>query len=639
MCGIAGWVGIGHPDMVLPSVRAAGRKQRHRGPDGEGILVLSSRDEIRYCEIAGNRVRIPETEPELGITVVIAHQRLAILDLSSTGAQPMSSLDHRIWLAYNGEIYNHIELRHELEAEGARFRGTSDTEVLLAAYQCWGLRCLDRLAGMFAFVIVDRAQRRVVLARDHLGQKPMYLRRAAGGLAFASEIPALLEIGGVGTKADLNPTLDYLATGRTDHRSDTMIAGVRRLDPGTTMQITGPSPGEWEQQRFWSIPSEEPAPRSDGVDEAAGTLRGLFEKSVEWHLRSDVTIGSLLSGGIDSSAIVLAQRQIGGPSLDLRAVSYIGTQGAPSEEPWIDMVTAASHCRVSKLHVGAEIWSDALTTAHRQGEPMGSPAILVHHALCRHAGASGIKVLLDGQGADEILAGYPSAIPLRIAALLRQGRVLSAGRVVAATTRGRRAGLMALAQAARAVLGQRQPLGRWPWIALKPAVVRDAISPNERPLTVAAQVRRYLTNTLPAILRWEDRNTMDASVEGRLPFLLPEVVAFCLSRPEAHLVGPRGESKYVLRRALRDLLPSAVADRRDKVGLAVPLRAWARTLPDVSRRLGHLAEAPGISSSWVRRHLISLREGQVPMGGDLFVIWRLVGFDLWREALGVEISF
>jgi asparagine synthase (glutamine-hydrolysing) len=643
MCGIAGWVGVGHPDLVLPGVRAAGRKQRHRGPDGEGLLVLSSRNEIRYRETDGGRVLIPETEPDLGLAVVIAHQRLAILDLSPTGAQPMSSRDHRIWLAYNGEIYNHVELRHELEAGGARFRGTSDTEVLLAAYQRWGLQCLDRLAGMFAFVIVDRAQRRIVLARDHLGQKPLYLRRAAGGLAFASEIPALLEIGGTGAKANLNPTLDYLATGRTDHRTDTMVAGVRRLDPGTAIQITGPTPAEHKERKFWSVPPEEHASRPDGVDDAAGTLRDLFEKSVKWHLRSDVPIGSLLSGGIDSSAIVLAQRQIGGPDLDLRAVSYIGTQGAPSEEPWIDMVTAASHCRVSKLHLGTEIWSDALATAHRQGEPMGSPAILVHHALCRHAGASGIKVLLDGQGADEILAGYPAAVPLRIAGLLRRGRVFEAGRVVAATTGGRHAGplrgLMVLAQATRAVLGQREPLGRWPWIDLKSAVVRDAISPNERPLTVAAQVRRYLTNTLPAIMRWEDRNTMDASVEGRLPFLLPEVVAFCLSCPEAYLVGPRGENKYVLRRALWDLLPSAVADRRDKVGLAVPLRTWARVLPDVSRRLGHLAEVPGISSPWLRRHLASLREGQVPSGVDLFVIWRLVGFDLWREALGVDLSF
>jgi asparagine synthase (glutamine-hydrolysing) len=642
MCGIAGWIGVGHPEAVLDGVRAAGHMLHHRGPDDEALLVLAANDGLGYLETASQRTDVPAADDDLEFSVVIAHRRLAILDLGPAGAQPMPSADQRIWLAYNGEIYNHVELRQELEREGYGFRGRSDTEVLLAAYERWGLGCLERLAGMFAFVIVDRERRTVVFARDHLGQKPLFLRPVVGGLAFASEIPAVLRIHPTAVRAALHPTVDYLATGRTDHRADTMIEGVRRLDPGTVIEIDDPTSLEWDVRRYWSVPPVRRPQSTAEPDEAASRLRHLFDRSVSWHLRSDVPIGSLLSGGLDSSALVLAQRQIGGADLELRAVSYIGTGEAKSEEPWIDLVSAAAGCRTSKLRLDADLWSGAVAAAKRQGEPMGSPAILVHHALCQHARDTGVKVLLDGQGADELLAGYPAAVPLRVAGLLRRGDFVTAGRLVAALVRGsKRRGRQAagtLFKTARVLARQRRPLRRWPWLTVESDMVRNAAADLDRPLSLSALVRRYLAASLPAILRWEDRNTMAASIEGRLPFLLPELVEFCLALPEEHLVGPHGEGKYVFRRAVHDLLPAAVSDRRAKIGLSVPLHTWACAVSDVARRFERVAAIPGISPAWVRQRLDAIRSGAPLSQRDLFIVWRLVGFDLWREALGVTVA-
>jgi asparagine synthase (glutamine-hydrolysing) len=644
MCGVVGWVGPRAPGCLLETVRQAGRAQRHRGPDDAALLVLAPGHGPIYVERDSRRTDLACHDPELDLFVVVAHQRLAIIDPGPAGAQPMANRDQSVWLTYNGEIYNHVELRAELQRLGHQFAGHSDTEVLLAAYCEWGLGCLPRLAGMFAFALVDRRRGCVVLARDHLGQKPLFTRRVGGGLAFASEIAPLLRVGALPARAALGPTLDYLVTGRTDHRPDTMIEGMQRVDPGTAVVVTGGGSAGAVVHRYWAVP-EGSAQDELGVtvDESARQLRELFDRSVQWHLRSDVPVGSLLSGGLDSSAIVLAQRRVGGPALDLSAVSYIGGCGTVSEEPWVDMVTAAARCRTEKLRIDASVWDDAEVAAVHQGEPIAGPAVLVHRALCRRASELGIKVLLDGQGADELLAGYPAALSLRAAGLLRQGRVQAAFRLMVASIASRPRRVAALSQLTartlRVTAGPTASIGRWPWIGLDRSVVRESLRDPPPPRTLRGAVRRYLTSTLPAVLRWEDRNSMEASVEGRLPFLLPEMVEYCLRLPEAHLVGPAGQTKYVLREAIQDLVPVAVRDRHDKIGLAVPLRAWLSEFPDVDRRLQQVQESPAVSSEWVRDRRSALRSRGQLSGRDVMVLWRLVGFDLWRDALGVSVSW
>lgn len=638
MCGFVGWVGTSHPGATLADVRAAGRMQRHRGPDDEGLLVLAARHGQRYLDSPSGRTEIAAEGRDPPFTAIVAHQRLSILDLGRSGAQPMASADRRLWIAYNGEIYNYVELRRELESvHGHTFRGRGDTEVLLASYDHWGLGCLDRLEGMFAFVVVDRRRGVVVLARDHLGQKPLFLRPAAGGLAFGSEIAAVLRVAPADVRAARDPTIDFLATGRTDHRSDTMIDGVSRIEPGTAVEVGGPDASDRRVHRFW-VPPAAVSPRDAPAPvEAARALRAIFDRSVLWHRRSDVPVGTLLSGGTDSSAILLAQRRLAGDDADLRAVSYVGGRGASREEMWIDAVAGVARCRTTKLHLEREFWSLALGVARHQGEPMGGPAIIVHHALCQRAREAGVKVLLAGHGADELLAGYPSVLPLRVAGLVRQRRLTAAGRLLAAVAGGSaRTALATTLQTARALAGQRRSLRGWPWLSVEGGDVRRAVVDDDRPRSVAALVRRYLRTSLPAILRWEDRNTMAASIEGRLPYLLPELVAFCLALPEEHLVGPRGETKFVLRNAVDDLLPAVVRDRRVKVGLSVPVDAWAREIPDIAHRLARVAAFPGVAAAWVERRVDDLRDGRALSVRDLHAVWRLVGLDLWQEALGVD---
>ncbi len=305
MCGIAG-VAFGEAQAGAPL--AASRfleSLAHRGPDGSGWAAFTADGlPARHC----------------GDTrTLLAHRRLAILDLTRAGAQPMASPDGRFQLVFNGEIYNYLELARELEQLGHCFVSRSDTEVLLHAFMEWDTGAIRRFAGMFAFAIVDTMRNRLVLARDGFGIKPLYYTTAGGSFAFASEIKAVLTIPGVPRRGNAARAFDYLRFGLTDHTSETMFDGIRQLPPGHWMEVDLDSPAAGVPVRFWGL---EPGRIEVPFEQAARELREIFLESIRLHLRSDVPVGAALSGGVDSSAIVCAMRFVAGAGMDLHTFTY-----------------------------------------------------------------------------------------------------------------------------------------------------------------------------------------------------------------------------------------------------------------------------------------------------------------------------
>ena len=311
MCGIAGLVAEPGVDVDAAWLTTAAAALAHRGPDDRGYLQWAP----------GGAVRSGRQPDGARAIVAMAHRRLSILDLSDTGWQPMSTPDGRYHLLFNGEIYNYVELRSDLEATGRRFHSTGDTEVLLAAWAAWGPQCLPRLVGMFAFAVLDTEAQRLLLARDPFGIKPLFFAEAGGRLAFASEIAPLLALPGISRRAAPGPVYDYLRHGVIDHDGSSLFADIRRFPPAHYAEIDLRSPTGLEPRRYWRLAPDAHLDLSRA--QGASRLRELFLESVRLHLRSDVKVGTALSGGIDSSAIVLAMREVGGSALDILSLIHI----------------------------------------------------------------------------------------------------------------------------------------------------------------------------------------------------------------------------------------------------------------------------------------------------------------------------
>jgi len=575
-------------------------------------------------------------------STVLVHRRLAILDLSDAGWQPMTTADQRYAVVLNGEIYNYVELRRQLAAKGYTFRSHGDTEVLLAAYAEWGAECVSRLVGMFAFAVLDTRQRQLFLARDPFGIKPLYYTRVHDQVVFASDMQALLTYPGTGRLIQSERAYLYLRYGVTDHGSETLLSDIRQLDAASYMHISLDDRRIHAPTRYWRLATDRVLDIS--FDEAARQLRDLFFDNIRLHLRSDVPVATALSGGIDSSAIVAAMRHVGGAGLDLHAFSYISDDERLSEERWIDIVGSATKATVHKVRFVAEDFHHELPRLIRiQGEPFGSTSIFAQYLVFREAARHGIKLMLDGQGGDELFAGYRAAYGYRLADLLARGEVVELGRELGAFwARHGSSPLAAAGTLARPFLPE--GLGAAARARLKGSAAlahpdlrvlgRD---PEANGSPFPDRLRRHLAQTLsrrglPELLRYEDRNSMAHSIEARVPFLDHRLVELAYSLDGAQLIA-RGETKAVLRRALEDLLPPTVRDRRDKLGFVTPEGRFMReTLGDLAAETFGSPEfreralvAPDAAQERLRRH----RAGDANAGMEL---WRALNVELWARA-------
>lgn len=627
MCGvIGGWVPT---TSVQPDFRAGLSKLVHRGPNDSGLERWDAK----------------------GGMVVLGHTRLSIIDLSAAGHQPMQSRCGRYAIVFNGEIYNYRELRQELQQLGQNFISDSDTEVLLASWIIWGKECLSRLRGMFAFVVFDKVSQQMTCIRDAFGIKPFFYRHDEDGFIFASEVPALLAVKISGRQLNFQRAYDYLVANHYDDRAETFISGVYQLLPGHLITFDPNETAAVEQKRWW-WPSI--AERKDlSFKEASEQLRVMFLDNIRLHLRSDVSLGAALSGGVDSSAVVCAMRHVE-PEMPIHTFSYVARGSDADEEHWADLVNGHINAIPHKVVVNPEeLAADIDDMIRTQGEPFSTTSIYAQYRVFKLARENGVTVTLDGQGADELLAGYIGYPGHRLHSHIDRGEFIESLKFLNAWSQwpGR-----TKTHGTKALIGQiipnsirnlalksigRDPVPTWirPHIFKERGVVFSAVDSFEETADLngrrlMAVLRKSLTGQgLNALLRHGDRNSMRWSIESRVPFLTTEIAQFLLSLPEHYLVSKEGETKHIFRAAMRGIVPDAILDRKDKIGFATPELVWLRQLGSKAFEWLETAEnLPFLNAAECRSEVESIINGRRPFD---FRAWRLINYCRWAQIEGV----
>ena len=619
MCGIAGWIAPPAPSLNLDVLAGMLRAIAHRGPDDAGMHVAAA--------------------ATMGCEVFLGHCRLAIIDLDGA-RQPMCDTAAGLALVFNGEIYNFRELREELLEHGYCFSRDSDTEVLLRAYQHWGDEVVHHLRGMFAFAIWDAPRERLFMARDRFGEKPLFLREHSNGLYFASEIKALLRLPDFNADVDMTAVWDYLAY-RYVPGPKTLFNGIRKLMPGTFAVWEG---GKLTQQRYWTPPDCHPHDAHRPQGNAVSDLLVRLDEAVKLQMVSDVPFGAFLSGGLDSSMIVaLMTRHC--PAVNTFSVGF-------------------GDKRYSELPYAAEVARQFGTTHHElivsdhdmvgqlpklisfRDAPVSEPSdIPIYMLAC--AAARSVKMVLTGEGSDEIFGGYPKHVFERFAGSYQSLPHLLRHKIIAPLAHALPYAFRRAKTAASNlnIDDWRERYVRW-FGALNHAerdqlsVLRrgDMARPDGPPFDADAgnsALRRILyfdqTSWLPDnLLERGDRMTMAASIEARLPFLDHKLVEFVSSLPDPFRV--RGlRTKWILREAGKQLLPASILERK-KVGFRVPVNQWFRNeMRDFV--LDHLQSGSSLTRAYFDPQALDrvLADHMNGRQNHEKLLWSLLNLEIWQR--------
>jgi len=641
MCGIVGIINVDRSPFDTDVLKAMSYSIRHRGPDDEGYLGLSGESKVSL-----------HRKPDYlsGSWLGFGHRRLSILDLSNNAWQPMTSLDGLYFIVYNGEIYNYLELRQELEKVGYRFRSNSDTEVILNAYIEWGKEALNHFVGMFAFAILDIQKRELLLARDHFGIKPLYYHLTDQVFAFASEIKALLQIPGIYRKANPQVVFDFLRYARSDYGADTFFRYVKQVPPAHFMIVSLDTVKDVEPVCYWDI--DLTGENSSSFDEASRELRDIFLDNIRLHLRSDVPVGAALSGGIDSSAVVSCIRRIE-PRILLHTFSYLADTPDNGEEKWAMKVGNSVNATIHTIRPSAkDLVSELDKIVYMQDQPFASTNMYAQYLVYKLAKQNGIKVVLDGQGADELMAGYDHFYYHRIHSMLCQGKFVQLFAFLRSASNvqpGFKA-IKTLLHSSFELLPV--PIKRQCRDVLGKAYCPSWINKNwfekykisdfgfhERETKFClrrALYRSLMRDALPMLLRWQDRNSMAHSVESRVPFLTPKLAEYIFTMPEEYLISHDGTRKSMLRSAMHDIVPESVLMRLDKVAFGSPMMDWLTCLiPWVNEVLNvdFLKTIPVFDISILRAEWKDVVEGHKPLGGH---IWRWISLIKWVKCFDIR---
>jgi asparagine synthase (glutamine-hydrolysing) len=629
MCGIVGSIQTGEHEPFREQVRCAMDCMAHRGPDGKGFDEFVVSDKT-----ASHSLGKPGTA-----TVLFGHRRLAIIDLSENARQPMSTPDGRFHLVFNGEIYNYREIGAELKNLGQTLRTHSDTEVLLLGWQRWGTNLLPRLMGMFSFAVLDRENATVLLARDPFGIKPLFYFQGRESVVFASEITPLLNFPGISRLANAQTVYEFLSGVFGEHSNRTFFQDVRQLPAAHYILIPCLSPETAVPVCYWEV-KRKSAGRI-APEQSSSRFRELFEKSVELNMRSDVPVGVSLSGGTDSSSITATARFTQGPGYPLHTFSYVADDPQLSEQRWCEIVTRATSTTQHWVYIQpGELIRDFEQLVRVQEQPFGSPTIYAQYRIFRCAHEEGVKVILSGQGADQYL-GYIHHLPVRLASLLRQGRWVAALRFLRyAKALQIRGGLRfrslvrhtlpkGLVDAAKSLRASGPPGVNREWFHER-GIGLPMTCHRENDSSLHDLLKQNLMETLPGLMRIEDRNAMAFSVENRVPFLTTELVDFVFSLPEEEIISERGRCKAVLLRAMESVVPKEILERRDKIGFAMPVAKLNRqTEMWLEESLRDAAAIPVLQASQVEKHLkVTIRERPTDPESQRW-LWRWLTFIAW----------
>lgn len=622
MCGIAGFLDPHSGAGAESLARRMAEVLTHRGPDEAGYFL----------------------EPP----AFLAHRRLSIIDLAA-GHQPMSNEDGQLWIVFNGEIFNHQALRPKLEAAGHKYRTRCDTETILHAYEEYGPECVCHLRGMFAFAIWDRQRQRLFCARDRLGKKPFYYFWDGRLFAFASEIKALLEHPRIHARLNGSALAEYLAFGYLSGE-ETLFGGIRKLLPGHVLTLDlGAQPGLHIQQ-YWDVPPPGQHPHTSEQEWIEETRRRL-EEAVRLRLMSDVPLGMFLSGGVDSSAIAgLMKSMVDGP-VETFSVGY--TETAYSELPNARQVAEALGTSHHEVVIGMEEFFQALPRlVWHEDEPIAWPSSVSLYFVSRLA-ATRVKVVLTGEGSDELFAGYsrygfylrqaplakayagvPEPLRRAIRSVLAHSRLLRADlrRKALHTLLGREPDLGSLYLDNFYCAFSRQELQAWLACPANDAHLAFLRYWQAAPGSSLLDRMLYVDQKtyLVELLMKQDQMSMACSIESRVPFLDHPLVEFAASIPP-HLKLRAREGKYILKKAVEGLLPQEIIYRR-KMGFPTPLRAWLRD-PRAEELFAFLQRKDGLLASCLDLQQLETllnrhRRGEED-GTDR--LWRLLTLQLWGE--------
>ena len=609
MCGIACIVGTHETEKLGRLVKELIEPIPHRGPDGQGIYVDSN--------------------------VALGHRRLAIIELTDHGAQPMHSGDGHLVLSFNGEIYNYIELRNELVALGFVFRTQSDTEVILAAYSAWGEDCVKRFNGMWAFVIHDRRRGILFGSRDRFGVKPLYYTKVGDGFAFASEIRQLLPVLPQ-VRANVGLVAEFLLTSFSDYSNETYFEGIFKIPAGHNF-IVDTASIQLEITRHYRL-----AIRTDlqslSPEEAAAEYGTMLTDAVRLRMRSDVKVGTCLSGGLDSSSVAAIASRIYAESTTepFSAITAVSEQASNDETIYARQVVDRFGLRWLPVRPQYDDFVDTLPDVVRaQEEPYASPSINMQYFVMREARKNRVTVLLDGQGGDETLLGYEKYYAAYYASLVRRYGFLAALKGYRQVNKNN--ANMNLARTMKFLVGGLWAKPRFqfykysqrhirysrgvPWFIT--ALAREAIN------DFGLQRLEIECTNLPVLLRYEDKNSMAHSIETRLPFLDYRAVETALSLPIEFKLR-NGWTKWILREAMKSVLPESIAWRKNKMGFEAPEKIW---LPKHDKHMWNQISGSAILAALT--HPGRLRSAYPSL--NVRSKWRLYSVAMWEQAFGVGI--
>jgi asparagine synthase (glutamine-hydrolysing) len=565
MCGISIIIDRSNSKINQSLLQSVNDKVAHRGPDDSGF--------------------------HHGSNFAFGHRRLSILDLSQAGHQPMQR--NHLCITYNGEIYNYIELREELIGLGYSFNSTSDTEVILAAYEQWGVDAFTKFNGMWAFAIHDSLKNEIILSRDHFGIKPLYFSKTTNYFLAGSEIKQFTAVPEFQPVLNKAIAVNFLVRGWLNYSNESFFEGVHELRPGHYLRynlITHQSGiNQWYNLAKASVPVH------DSYIDAVGKVRALFIDSVRIRMRSDVRVGSCLSGGIDSSSIVSITHSQKMGNEDFATITSCYTDKRYDEQKFSDEITKQTGFRAVKVfpdlnHLLDEGHLDKMI--YHQDQPFSGASHYAEFKVFQTAREQNMIVMQDGQGADEYLCGYGEFFIARIKELLKTFRwhevirllkcrayqrktsfVQEAGSFVRTAYQGRLIGLL------KRVLGRSD----YPWLTERWRMIANSSLVNFSEDSIRSlSIEEIQHSSIPYQLHSEDRNSMMFSIESRLPFLDHRLVEYCIGLPSAYKI-KNGYTKAVLRDAITEL-PEVIRNRTDKMGFVAPDPSWVIQNKEMVRR-------------------------------------------------------
>jgi asparagine synthase (glutamine-hydrolysing) len=646
MCGIFAYLGLKNSRVDRETVERMSDSLKHRGPDDCGYAFFEIMGEGRVVE---SRCPIDQNElPSFNGLLAFGHRRLSIIDLSEAGHQPMCNEKGNIWVIYNGEIYNYRELTKELVKKGHIFKSKTDTEIILHAYEQWDTECLNRFNGMWAFALWDGERKRLFCARDRFGIKPLYYFFSNKQFILASEIKAILQDRRIERSPNHQRVYDYLAYGYLDHTHETFFKDIYQLRGGhyLILEMLGANDFQLDIRPYWDLKPRE----CEIEDDFKERFYELLEDSIRLHMRSDVPVGTCLSGGIDSSSIVCLAKHFLNSNVH-KTFSSCFDEKKYDEREFINNVIEVTgsdpHYVFPKVE---DMLQEIEDLVWHQDEPFGSTSIYAQWSVFKLAKSNQVKVILDGQGADELLAGYHPYFGFYLSELARTFRfqkfieeymkIRSLYHYSHSWILGHLMLCLSPLPWSRVIKNQ-VLLHKNKWLNVYDHSVKEIeFQQKFKNIFFDRLYQSLISLTLPRLLHCEDRNSMAHSIEARVPFLDYRLVEFIFSLPMNQIIR-NGMTKVILRETMEGIIPETVRTRLDKMGFVTPEDVWFKgALRDqVLEILGSksFTERGYFDVEEVKKTFYRHCRGEINLSST---IWRWVNLELWfrtfidRKTLG-----